>query len=92
LFEELSTRDEATDKTLHPKIFIGRLAPRSYESVVASLDSLAALADGGAHSPAIVEKMRELVPELQREAAVHVDAAALEEQRPAAVIPIRRPA
>jgi len=90
LFEELSTRDEAADKTLHPKIFIGRLSPRPYDGVISSLDGLAELALHGAAGPAIVEKMRELVPELQREAALD-DAAAREEQS-AEVIPLRRPA
>ncbi|MBK7864873.1 MAG: polysaccharide biosynthesis protein [Archangiaceae bacterium] len=90
LFEELSTQDEAADKTLHPKIFIGRLAPRAYDAVTSCLDGLAAAADSGASGAALVEKMRELVPELQREAAFS-DAAAQEEQR-AEVIPLRRQA
>ncbi|MBL8953705.1 MAG: polysaccharide biosynthesis protein [Myxococcaceae bacterium] len=90
LFEELSTKDEAADKTLHPKIFIGRLTPKPYDGVITSLDSLAALAEQGALGPAIVEKMRELVPELQRE-AVNDDPAAREEAT-ADVIPLRRPA
>jgi FlaA1/EpsC-like NDP-sugar epimerase len=100
LFEELSTKDEAADKTLHPKIFIGRLAPRAYDTVTSSLDALAALAETGASGATIVEKMRDLVPELQRESAF-VEAPALEapaiensaiEAQQAAVIPIRRPA
>jgi FlaA1/EpsC-like NDP-sugar epimerase len=88
LFEELSTAEENADKTLHPKIFIGRLTPRTYDAVTHSLDGLAVLAESGAGAHAIVDKMRELVPELQREAATVTDEAAREE---AQVIPIRRP-
>jgi FlaA1/EpsC-like NDP-sugar epimerase len=88
LFEELSTAEENADKTLHPKIFIGRLTPRMHEAVAHSLDGLVTLADSGAGAQALVDKMRELVPELQREAAVKDEAAREEAQ----VIPLRRPA
>ena len=80
LFEELSTADEASDKTLHPKIFIGRLAPRPYETVNQELAALAGLTDG-ATANQIIERIKVLVPELIREGA---DAPQAE------VIPMRR--
>jgi FlaA1/EpsC-like NDP-sugar epimerase len=80
LFEELSTAEEASDKTLHPKIFIGRLSPRPYEAVTQELATLAGLADG-ASSAQIIERVKVLVPELIRDGA---GAASAE------VIPLRR--
>ncbi len=82
LFEELNAADENSDKTLHPKIFIGRLAPRPYDVVTGELAQLAALTDG-ATAAQIIERIKVLVPELIRENAAGTQAD---------VIPIRRPA
>ncbi len=82
LFEELSTAEEGSDKTLHPKIFIGRLSPRPHEIVVQELAQLAAIADG-ATGTQIIERIKVLVPELIREST---------EPQQAEVIPIRRQA
>ncbi|MBX7116574.1 MAG: polysaccharide biosynthesis protein [Myxococcaceae bacterium] len=65
LFEELNAADENADKTLHPKIFIGRLAPRPYDAVVQVIDGLVGEADSLA-MPALLERVKQLVPELQR--------------------------
>ncbi len=80
LFEELNAADENSDKTLHPKIFIGRLAPRPYDTVTQELAQLASLTDG-ATAAQIIERIKVLVPELIRETVPTAD-----------VIPIRRPA
>ena len=45
LFEELSTSAEHSDKTKHPKIFIGRIATRAWEDVVGEIDRLVSSAD-----------------------------------------------
>ena len=47
LFEELSTGSEAADKTRHPKVFIGRIAPQgeAISQAVASLCESVAAAD-----------------------------------------------
>ncbi len=37
LFEELSTSEEHADKTLHPKIFIGRFTPPPWETILAGV-------------------------------------------------------
>ena len=67
LFEELSVEDEEADKTRHPKIFIGRLAPRAWDEVAARIEALADLAEGGDRS-AIKRQLRALVPELEADA------------------------
>ena len=40
LFEELSTDAEHADKTKHPKVFIGRIKPHSWDVVEAGVDEL----------------------------------------------------
>jgi FlaA1/EpsC-like NDP-sugar epimerase len=84
LFEELSTADENADKTLHPKIFIGRLAPRPAELVAREIEALVSMAEG-APAPALVERMKTLVPELQR-------GTVLEQSAGAEIIPLKRQA
>jgi FlaA1/EpsC-like NDP-sugar epimerase len=83
LFEELSTRDENADKTLHPKIFVGRLSPRPHDAVSKEISSLLEIAFAGG-GMAVLDKIRVLVPELQREGVVEAPAPA------APVIPLRR--
>jgi FlaA1/EpsC-like NDP-sugar epimerase len=62
LFEELSTDTEHADKTKHPKIFIGRIKPHDWETVVTGVGQLLSVSDGTA-----VELVRtalgELIPE-----------------------------
>src|SRR5262249_35132240 len=48
LFEQLATDAEHADKTKHPKIFIGRIAPPPFAEVVRGVDELIALADQAA--------------------------------------------
>jgi FlaA1/EpsC-like NDP-sugar epimerase len=40
LFEELSLAEEGAEKTRHPKVFIGRIKPHSWEAVKAFLEEL----------------------------------------------------
>jgi FlaA1/EpsC-like NDP-sugar epimerase len=84
LFEELSTRDENADKTLHPKIFIGRLSPRPHDAVSKEIAALLEIAFSGG-GMAVLDKIRLLVPELQREDVAEPP------QLEAPVIPLRRP-
>jgi FlaA1/EpsC-like NDP-sugar epimerase len=66
LFEELSTAEEKAEKTRHPKIFIGRLPSRALDEVSRQVERLL----DGANELGIddaVRRVREVVPELQRE-------------------------
>ncbi len=62
LFEELSTGDEAADKTKHPKIFVGKFRPYDWERIERGLKDLQALTDG-ADRDAIKHAFTTLVPE-----------------------------
>jgi FlaA1/EpsC-like NDP-sugar epimerase len=62
LFEELSTNSEHADKTRHPKVFIGRIAPHSWESVVVGVDAILSLARDSA-ADRIRNCLADLVPE-----------------------------
>lgn len=84
LFEELNMAEENADKTLHPKIFIGRMSPRPYESVARPIDEMLSSADQ-LSAAAVEERLRQMVPELQRSST-----GAPSPQ--ADVIPMRRPA
>jgi FlaA1/EpsC-like NDP-sugar epimerase len=82
LFEELNMAEENADKTLHPKIFIGRMSPRPYESVARPIEELLAIADQST-AAAIEERLKQMVPELQRTSSGETSSAD--------VIPLRRP-
>jgi FlaA1/EpsC-like NDP-sugar epimerase len=45
LFEELSTGRENADKTKHPKIFVGKIAPQPWAEVSAHVDSMLKMVD-----------------------------------------------
>jgi FlaA1/EpsC-like NDP-sugar epimerase len=45
LFEELATDAEHADKTKHPKIFIGRIAPGHWNETVRNIEELLAVGD-----------------------------------------------
>lgn len=62
LFEELSTEAECAEKTRHPKVFIGRIKPHEWNSVVHGVDRLLQLASG-ADPDRIRGAVAELVPE-----------------------------
>jgi len=67
LFEELGFNAEKMDKTRHPKIYVGRLAPRQIEEVREQMSSLAAVTSS--FSPDRVRAALEsLVPEMQDDA------------------------
>jgi FlaA1/EpsC-like NDP-sugar epimerase len=65
LFEELSTADEMAEKTRHPKIFIGKLPVRPFDQVSAEVQSMIERANGATLHDC-VDRLRALVPELQR--------------------------
>ena len=69
LFEELSVAAESADKTRHPKIFIGRLAPHPYDEVVGRLGELQQLVSSEAEPARVRAALAGLVPEY-RPAAV----------------------
>jgi FlaA1/EpsC-like NDP-sugar epimerase len=62
LFEELSLKEEIAEKTQHPKIFIGRQKPQSWEQIVGQVKELEALVDCPEVSK-IFAKFKEIVPE-----------------------------
>ncbi len=62
LFEELSTAAEDADRTRHPKVFIGRIAPHEWSAVVEAIGSLLELADST--TPERVRTtLKDIVPE-----------------------------
>ncbi len=65
LFEELSTEEEKADKTVHPSIFIGKLAAKPYEQVSQAIAGLLAECER-LPMQELVAHVRVLVPELQR--------------------------
>jgi FlaA1/EpsC-like NDP-sugar epimerase len=66
LFEELSVASERTDKTRHPKIYVGRFRPHSFEQVSAQVDALVAIADS-ADGIALRKSLVDIVPEYRAE-------------------------
>ncbi|MFW5878212.1 MAG: polysaccharide biosynthesis protein [Myxococcota bacterium] len=62
LFEELSVQDEAADKTRHPKIFVGKIAPRPWDEVVQGIEGLWELRDE-AEIEAVLGGISGVVPE-----------------------------
>lgn len=62
LFEELSTEAECAEKTRHPKVFIGRIKPHEWDSVVRGVEQLLELASR-ADPDRIRGMLAELVPE-----------------------------
>jgi FlaA1/EpsC-like NDP-sugar epimerase len=79
LFEELSTAEEQAEKTRHPKIFIGRLPARPLSQVATEIEGMVDRANTATMADCI-ERLRALVPELQRPAP----------EPQAEVIPLRR--
>ena len=75
LFEELEITGENLDKTNHPKIFIGKIAPYSDEQVEAII---AKLIDAVAESNE--ERIRRLFNEFLPEATIHTSDSAIREQ------------
>ena len=61
LFEELSVASENVDRTRHPKIFVGRFRPHSWESVERQLAELEATVRRRPWD--VRAKLREIVPE-----------------------------
>ena len=66
LFEELSTAEENAEKTRHPKIFIGKLKSRPWDSMVRDVEAVQRAADELSPADA-VGRLKALVPEFQRE-------------------------
>ncbi len=67
LFEELGFDAEKMDKTRHPKIYVGRLAPRQLEAVREQLASLAGVT-ASFSSDRVRTALAALVPEMQSDA------------------------
>jgi len=61
LFEELAVDDEAAEKTVHPKIFVGRFRPYARERVEQGIERLVAAV--GLPAVEVRARFRELVPE-----------------------------
>ncbi len=62
LFEELSTDAEHADKTKHPKVFIGRIRPHTWDSVHEGVLALCAIANSGS-TDHIRAALGDIVPE-----------------------------
>ncbi len=67
LFEELALDEESAAKTHHPRIFVGRLKPQSWEAINRHIDELIELA-AAPDADAVRAKFREIVPEYRDEA------------------------
>jgi FlaA1/EpsC-like NDP-sugar epimerase len=65
LFEELSTDAEHADKTKHPKVYIGRIKPHAWESVVEGVGALLQLAESGQTVEHIRAALADIVPEFK---------------------------
>lgn len=63
LSEELELDGEALDRTLHPKIFVGRFRPLPEERTDEILDHLRAVVRRGAGRNALIAHLGELLPE-----------------------------
>jgi FlaA1/EpsC-like NDP-sugar epimerase len=79
LFEELSTAEENAERTRHPKIFIGKLASRPYDEVARQIDGLLAGANE-VTTGEVVQRLRGVVPELQRDDAPTAQVIALRQR------------
>lgn len=62
LFEELSLAQESVQKTRHPKIFIGKLAPYAWERINQQVEELRTLVLN-ADRAQLLAKLKEIVPE-----------------------------
>lgn len=83
LFEELSTAEEHADKTRHPKIFVGRIAPHPRDEVVRRIEALVALCDA-ADPSRLQAALVEAVPEYRPDGAAGTDRPAAQAPRTAA--------
>lgn len=63
LFEELSVAEEKADKTRHPKIFVGRIAPQPLEWLAGELDRLGDLVNDQVSDARARSALGRLVPE-----------------------------
>jgi FlaA1/EpsC-like NDP-sugar epimerase len=68
LFEELATDDENADKTVHPKIFVGKFRAYAWDVVEKGLERLRDVNDGSDRE-AVKAAFAELVPEFKPGAA-----------------------
>jgi len=64
LFEELSTDEERAEKTLHPKIFIGRVCAANWKALVRGIDDLRDRIDL-LEEREVYDALRGLIPEFQ---------------------------
>jgi FlaA1/EpsC-like NDP-sugar epimerase len=62
LFEELSTDSEHADKTKHPKVFIGRIAAHSWDTVSVGVEAILTLANHS-EEDRVRAALGDLVPE-----------------------------
>jgi len=67
LFEELGTAGENMAKTRHPKVFIGKIAPREYDAVAEGLAFLSRVV-GAPGRDEVEGALRTMVPEMGRPA------------------------
>jgi FlaA1/EpsC-like NDP-sugar epimerase len=61
LREEISTDSEHADKTRHPKIYIGRIKPHEWDTVVLGVDTVMSMAHG--NTDLLRAALGEIVPE-----------------------------
>jgi FlaA1/EpsC-like NDP-sugar epimerase len=65
LFEEISTAEEAADKTRHPKVLVGRITPHAMDHVLGELARLQSATESG-DAERIRRAFAVLVPEYHR--------------------------
>lgn len=65
LYEELSVTSEKADKTVHPKIFIGRTTAEPLPIIAAKVDELKIAADEGVNSDGVRKLLARIVPEFR---------------------------
>jgi FlaA1/EpsC-like NDP-sugar epimerase len=73
LFEELSVADEQVEKTVHPKVFIGRIKPHPWADVTRFLRELEAACDTP-DGPGVVPILKQFITEYQPSIAGGPDA------------------
>ncbi|MGH7438095.1 MAG: polysaccharide biosynthesis protein, partial [Polyangiaceae bacterium] len=68
LYEELSLAEEGTEKTRHPKVFIGKIRPHAWDDVIRLLEDLEAASRSG-DAEQVRNAFHRIVPEYLPQAA-----------------------
>lgn len=93
LYEELLLEEENTERTRHPKIFVGRTRSASYDDAVFALQRLVEAATHSREPEAIRTALRSVLPEYRESESMPATSPAVSEpsERPALHAPARLP-